>query len=260
MSLAGLLEIADREFQAIQDSDAGIREGARASALKGEFEDVEITADALRAYLDKKMGSDYRMSDYSYEWTARLLRTFGFTNFRQVDECISTFDDDRVSRVIDGTRQGKFDALNMYYSPEWVRGFYPSILGKNTIGMSKQLGRDSHCHAIAVYNRVVTRHSQQFLRRIAIAPRLPPDLRYNPLACAKPPFSTIPSLAAAASTAWPTSRRSVPSCRRLESRLTLRQRGPHRMPQRKSAWLFARDLTPSSLAEGMAQSTTYCRG
>lgn len=107
MSLAGLLEIADREFQAIQDSDALMREDARASLQKGDFASVEITPDALRAYLDRKFGPDYRMSDYSYEWTTRLLRALGFSNFRQVDECITTFDDDRVSRVIDGTRQGQ---------------------------------------------------------------------------------------------------------------------------------------------------------
>lgn len=107
MSLAGLLEIADREFQAIQDSDSGIRTEARAAVQKGDFGNVEITPDALKAYLDKKLGPDYRMSDYSYEWTARILRTLGFLNFQQVDECINRFDDDRLSRIIDGNRQGQ---------------------------------------------------------------------------------------------------------------------------------------------------------
>jgi putative GTP pyrophosphokinase len=107
MSLAGLLEIADREFQAIQDSDALMREDARASLGRGDFANVEITPDALRAYLDNKFGSDYRMSDYNYEWTARLLRTLGFSDFRQVDECVSAFNDDQVSRAIEGTRQGQ---------------------------------------------------------------------------------------------------------------------------------------------------------
>jgi ppGpp synthetase/RelA/SpoT-type nucleotidyltranferase len=107
MSLAGLLEIADREFQAIQDSDASMREDARASLRKGDFANVEITPDALRAYLDKKYGPDDRMSHYNYDWNARLLRRLGFTDFRQVDECISAFDDDKISRAIDGTRQGQ---------------------------------------------------------------------------------------------------------------------------------------------------------
>jgi putative GTP pyrophosphokinase len=107
MALAGMLEIADREFQGIQDSDAALREEARKSVQKGEFETVEITPDAVRAYLDAKFGPDFRMSPYSYEWAARVLRNLGFTNFKQVDECISAYDGDRVSRVISGTRQGQ---------------------------------------------------------------------------------------------------------------------------------------------------------
>jgi putative GTP pyrophosphokinase len=107
VALAGMLELADREFQGIQDSDSEFREEARKSVQKGEFEAVEITPDAVRAYLDKKFGPDYRMSPFSYEYSARLLRKLGFINFRQVDECISMYDDDKVSRVVYGARQGQ---------------------------------------------------------------------------------------------------------------------------------------------------------
>jgi hypothetical protein len=102
-----MLEIADREFQGIQDADLEFREQARRSVQKGELEDVEITPDALRAYLDKKFGSDYRISPFSYEYTARLLRKLGFANFRQVDECVSPYDDDEASRIVYGGRQGQ---------------------------------------------------------------------------------------------------------------------------------------------------------
>ncbi len=107
MSLAGLLEIADREFQAIQDADATLREEARASVEEGSLRKVEITPDALKVYLDKRLGPDARMSDFSYEWDTRLLRGMGFTDFAQVDECIFGYDDDLISRILAGQRQGQ---------------------------------------------------------------------------------------------------------------------------------------------------------
>lgn len=113
MSLAGMLEIGDREFQAIQDEDVSIRKHARLSVQQGKLEQVEITPDALRAYLDRKLGSDGRMSDFSYEWTARLLRVLGFTDFRQVDECIAGYDDDALSRTVWGARQGQLTRFDL---------------------------------------------------------------------------------------------------------------------------------------------------
>jgi putative GTP pyrophosphokinase len=107
MALAGLLEIADREFQAIQHEDERLRDKARESVQKGELDQVEITPDALKAYLDRRMGIDLRMSRYSYDWTARLLRRLGFTNFQQIDECINGYDDYEVSRILTGTSQGQ---------------------------------------------------------------------------------------------------------------------------------------------------------
>ena len=64
MSLAGLLEIADREFQAIQDQDKELKQLARTSVEQGLLDEVEITADALRSYLDKRVGSDARTTDF----------------------------------------------------------------------------------------------------------------------------------------------------------------------------------------------------
>jgi putative GTP pyrophosphokinase len=107
MAVAGMLEIIDREFQAIQDADSELKERARQSVRHGELERVEITADALQAYLDKKLGADARVADWSYNWMVRVLLRLGFRNFRQVDQCISAYNDDQVSRVIHGVRQGQ---------------------------------------------------------------------------------------------------------------------------------------------------------
>ena len=99
MALAGLLEIADREFQAIQDEDKLLKQRARTSVEEGVLDQVEITADALRSYLDRRIGSDARTTDFSYEYTARVVRRLGFTTIDQVDACIKGYDDDHLSRI-----------------------------------------------------------------------------------------------------------------------------------------------------------------
>ena len=106
MALAGVLEIADREFQAIQDEDKLLKQQARTSVEEGVLDQVEITADALRSYLDRRVGSDARTTDFSYEYTARMLRRLGFTTFDQVDACIEGYDDDQLSRIRWQRRQG----------------------------------------------------------------------------------------------------------------------------------------------------------
>ena len=107
MALAGLLEIADREFEAIQDDDKKLKERARTSVEIGALGQVEITADALRTYLDKRIGPDARTTDFSYEYTAKLVRRLGFTTFDQVDSCIESYDDDELSRIQWRRRQGQ---------------------------------------------------------------------------------------------------------------------------------------------------------
>lgn len=135
MALAGLLEIADREFQAIQDEDDLLKQQARNSVEEGSLDQVEITADALRSYVGKRLGQDARISDYSYEYTARMLRRLGFTAFDQVDRCIRGYDGDQLSRILWDRRQGPISRLedmllagmgSLYVDrfskdPEWIR-------------------------------------------------------------------------------------------------------------------------------------------
>lgn len=107
VSLAGLVEIADREFQAISNEDSQRRTDARLLVSKGELRSVELTPDALKAYLDDRYGSDGRMSAWSYEWMTRLLKRLGFENFDQIDSCVSVYNDDRVSRAAWSKRMGQ---------------------------------------------------------------------------------------------------------------------------------------------------------
>lgn len=107
MALAGMLEIADREFQAIQDADQQLTDEARSRVEEGQLAQVEITPDALKAFLDRKLGPDGRMSEYTYHWTARIMRKLGFTTLEQVEKCISGYDDDQLSRIGSGGRLGQ---------------------------------------------------------------------------------------------------------------------------------------------------------
>lgn len=113
MSLAGMLEIADREFQAIQDADKQLMEDARTSVERGQLEDVEITPDALKAYLDKTLGPDGRMRDVSYEWMTRVVKKLGFRTLDQVEKCIRDYDDTYLSRIVSGSRQGQLTRFEL---------------------------------------------------------------------------------------------------------------------------------------------------
>lgn len=107
LALAGMLEIADREFQSIQNENEELKSHSRKLVKSGKLDEIEITADSLKTYLDKKYGADGRMKQFSYEFMARILIRIGFTNLRQIDDCIKPYDDDNISRIIWSTRRGQ---------------------------------------------------------------------------------------------------------------------------------------------------------
>jgi ppGpp synthetase/RelA/SpoT-type nucleotidyltranferase len=106
-SLAGMLEIADREFQAILDDDVRLRRAARQSIAEGRLADVELSPDALKTYLDRKLGPDGRIAESNYEQLVAMLRELGFTSLQQVDDCVGGLDDRVISRHLWGGRQGQ---------------------------------------------------------------------------------------------------------------------------------------------------------
>lgn len=126
-ALGGMLEIADREFESIQEQDSVIRAQALSLVEEGNLGSVEITPYTLKAYLDKRLGADDRVSDYSYQYAAKTLRQIGFSDLGQVDKCISGFDDDKLSRIASGWRQGqlsRFDFLLLAGMGEFFVGYY----------------------------------------------------------------------------------------------------------------------------------------
>lgn len=144
-ALAGMLEIADREFQSIQEADKELSERADTNVQSGKLEVVEITPKALRAYLDKRLGPDGRMKDWSYEWTTKLLKRLGFVNLDQVEEAISEYDDRELSYIAEGTQVGQLNRFettllaalgeefinrHSWANEPWFRGYRERMLSK----------------------------------------------------------------------------------------------------------------------------------
>ncbi|WP_271617943.1 GTP pyrophosphokinase [Bradyrhizobium sp. CCBAU 51745] len=108
VALAGMLEIADREFQAIDDANRTLEDAANAKVRAGDLTGAEITPKALKLFLDRRLGPDGRMSDWSYDYTAGLLKTLGFRDLKEVDAAISPYGDGhRVCKALHDSKQGQ---------------------------------------------------------------------------------------------------------------------------------------------------------
>jgi len=108
MALAGMLELGDREFQAIQDANKEMEDRAKAVVAEGgNLTGVEITPGALKSFLDKRLGPDDRITDWTYDWTTRLLKQLGFRDLKQVETAIAPYKDDQLNKLIMAARQGQ---------------------------------------------------------------------------------------------------------------------------------------------------------
>jgi ppGpp synthetase/RelA/SpoT-type nucleotidyltranferase len=106
--LAGLLEIGDREFQAIADANDELVAEARESVAEGRFGGLEITPDSLRAYLNTRIGPDARVVEGWYPYFAwSVLPTLGFQTLDELDECLKGLNGLEIDRLLYGTGQGQ---------------------------------------------------------------------------------------------------------------------------------------------------------
>jgi putative GTP pyrophosphokinase len=110
-ALARTIEIADREFQEIQNEDKKLQRKTIRSVQAGKFKDARIIPDALKYYMDQRFGPDGRMTEFSYEAAVALLKKMGFSNIKQLDDCIKNYDHDSISKVLWGFRQGQIRRL-----------------------------------------------------------------------------------------------------------------------------------------------------
>lgn len=113
MALAGMLEIADREFQAIQGADKQIVDTTREMVDRGDLAGVEITPFSLKQFLDRKLGADGRISEWAYDWDAKLLKTLGFSDLKQIETAIAPYNDSEISTIVFGNRQGQLTRLEL---------------------------------------------------------------------------------------------------------------------------------------------------
>jgi putative GTP pyrophosphokinase len=141
MALAGMLEIADREFQAIGDTDRELEENAERNVQTGNLAAVEITPKALKSFLDKFLGSDGRMSEYSYVWTARLLKNLGFRDLDEVRRAIAPYDHHGPSVIVEGTRQGQISRFELMLQAALGNRFLEFHLWKNLDWYRNRVGK-----------------------------------------------------------------------------------------------------------------------
>lgn len=111
-SLAGLIAIGDREFQAIADSDREIQQRDRESLAAGRLNDIELTAASLKLFLDKRLVPDGRITDVGYDAALGNLRALGFTSIEQLANCLENYDSELISRTLTGGRQGQLTRLD----------------------------------------------------------------------------------------------------------------------------------------------------
>jgi hypothetical protein len=104
-ALAGLIEIADREFQAIEDEDKLLRDAALTNVHQGQLGDVEIRRDPIRAYLNEQYGKDGPETNGPYDWIARVLLSLGFADMDEVHRCVKDRNDGQLSKVIYGSQR-----------------------------------------------------------------------------------------------------------------------------------------------------------
>jgi putative GTP pyrophosphokinase len=125
VALAGMLEIADREFQAIDDTNRTLEDTAKEKVQAGDLTGAEITPRALKFFLDRRLGPDGRMSEWSYDYTAGLLKTLGFHDLKEVEAAISPYGDGhKLCGVLYETKQGqifRFEQMIMAaLGEQWV--------------------------------------------------------------------------------------------------------------------------------------------
>ncbi|HLZ81586.1 MAG TPA: hypothetical protein VKP04_08140 [Ktedonobacteraceae bacterium] len=114
LALAGLFEIADRELNSLQEEDEALQKSAQQLVQRGELDEVAITPESLKTYLDERLGADGRMTPLKYDQTVRMIQQLGFSDLRHIDRCINGYDADAITRLIWNARLGqsaRFEAV-----------------------------------------------------------------------------------------------------------------------------------------------------
>lgn len=129
LAVAGMLEIADQQFQMIQDEVRLRRRVAAEWVEEGRLDRAELTPEALRSYLDRRLGGDRRLGESNYESWVRVLRELGFATVQQLDDCIKGLDAGSISRSIWGSKRPqlqRFEGLLLAGMGDYYIEHHPS--------------------------------------------------------------------------------------------------------------------------------------
>jgi Pentapeptide repeats (8 copies) len=101
-------DLTGADFRGANLSGVSFNDAIRTGALGlPESTGDEIVAQTLRQFLNERLGSDGRISDWSYNSTANLLKLLGFRNLQQVETAISRYNDHTLSIIAMENRQGQ---------------------------------------------------------------------------------------------------------------------------------------------------------
>jgi hypothetical protein len=107
-------DLTGADFRGANLSGVSFNDAIRTGALGlPESTGFEITAETLKQFLNRRLGSDGRISAFSYDWTVRLLKHLGFRNLQQVETAISRYDDHTLSVLATGNRQGQTNRFEL---------------------------------------------------------------------------------------------------------------------------------------------------
>ncbi len=124
LNLAGLIEIGDREFQFLQDEDRRIKEEQDNDIKSGNIEKIEITGETLKYLLDEMLGIDSRLSDWSYLFASRVVKSMGITNLKELKEIIDSTDIESMRDKLWKWRPGPTTVLEFillcYFKEEYI--------------------------------------------------------------------------------------------------------------------------------------------
>jgi len=89
ISLAVVLENADKEFQLIHDEDKRLKNDIAYKIKKGKIKNIEISSASVRFLLEKIYGADSRVSEWTYSWFAKLVLNLGIKNISTLEKILN---------------------------------------------------------------------------------------------------------------------------------------------------------------------------
>jgi len=140
--LAGLLEIADREFQAIQSQEKNVNEENIKNIKNRQYSDIQITISTIEAYLNNYIGVEKNVSKIAYENEVKILLNFGFTTIEQVYECTKGYDANNLSKIVRGTYEGKIEKFELVLLASMGDNFLKKHLWKDNSWFIEEKSKD----------------------------------------------------------------------------------------------------------------------